>query len=56
VNLRERRFWITLALNVQKAKSVNVAGLLDHVGESSKYPTICERCVAALEEIEKEAA
>jgi len=27
-----------------------------HVGESSKYPTICERCVAALEEIEKEAA
>jgi isoleucyl-tRNA synthetase len=27
-----------------------------HVGESSKYPTVCERCVTALEEIEKEAA
>jgi len=25
--LEERRFWITLALNVQKAKSVNVAGI-----------------------------
>jgi isoleucyl-tRNA synthetase len=23
-----------------------------HVGESSRYPTVCERCVAALEEIE----
>ena len=22
------------------------------VGESSRYPTVCERCVAALEEIE----
>jgi isoleucyl-tRNA synthetase len=27
-----------------------------HVGESSRYPTVCERCVVALEEIEKEAA
>jgi hypothetical protein len=26
------------------------------VGESGKYPTVCERCVSALEEIEKEAA
>jgi len=26
-----------------------------HVGESSKYPTVCERCVVALEEIEREA-
>ncbi len=25
------------------------------VGESSRYPNVCERCVAALEEIEKEA-
>jgi isoleucyl-tRNA synthetase len=25
------------------------------VGESSRYPTVCERCVAALEEIEREA-
>ena len=25
------------------------------VGESSRYPTVCERCVAALEEIENEA-
>jgi isoleucyl-tRNA synthetase len=25
-----------------------------HVGESSRYPTVCERCVAALEEIERE--
>jgi len=24
------------------------------VGESAKYPTVCERCVAALEEIESE--
>ena len=24
-----------------------------HVGESSRYPTVCERCVAALEEIER---
>ncbi|HMG73096.1 MAG TPA: isoleucine--tRNA ligase [Pyrinomonadaceae bacterium] len=23
-----------------------------HVGESSRYPTVCERCIAALEEIE----
>ena len=23
-----------------------------HVGESAKYPTVCERCVVALEEIE----
>jgi isoleucyl-tRNA synthetase len=27
-----------------------------HVGESQKYPTVCERCVAALEEIESELA
>jgi isoleucyl-tRNA synthetase len=26
------------------------------VGESEKYPTVCERCVAALEEIERDAA
>jgi isoleucyl-tRNA synthetase len=25
-----------------------------HVGESSKYPSVCERCVNALEEIEEE--
>jgi isoleucyl-tRNA synthetase len=25
-----------------------------HVGESEKYPTVCERCVAALDEIESE--
>ncbi len=24
-----------------------------HVGESSDFPTVCERCVAALEEIER---
>jgi len=24
------------------------------VGESDRYPTVCERCVAALEEIERE--
>jgi isoleucyl-tRNA synthetase len=23
-----------------------------HVGESARYPNVCERCVAALEEIE----
>jgi isoleucyl-tRNA synthetase len=27
-----------------------------HVGESSRYPTACERCVEALNEIEQEAA
>jgi len=27
-----------------------------HVGESERYPTVCERCVAALEEIEREEA
>jgi isoleucyl-tRNA synthetase len=27
-----------------------------HVGESARYPTACERCVAALEEIERTAA
>jgi isoleucyl-tRNA synthetase len=27
-----------------------------HVGESQKFPTVCERCVAALEEIERESA
>ncbi|MGI8917038.1 MAG: isoleucine--tRNA ligase [Pyrinomonadaceae bacterium] len=26
-----------------------------HVGESAKYPTVCERCVTALEEIERNA-
>ena len=26
-----------------------------HVGESARYPTVCERCVAALEEIERDA-
>jgi isoleucyl-tRNA synthetase len=26
-----------------------------HVGESDRYPTVCERCVAALNEIEQEA-
>ncbi len=25
-----------------------------HVGENTKYPTLCERCVAALDEIERE--
>jgi isoleucyl-tRNA synthetase len=25
-----------------------------HVGESAHYPTLCERCVAALAEIERE--
>ncbi len=27
-----------------------------HVGESSRYPTVCERCVAALEEIENSSS
>jgi isoleucyl-tRNA synthetase len=27
-----------------------------HVGESARYPNVCERCVAALEEIESEAS
>jgi isoleucyl-tRNA synthetase len=27
-----------------------------HVGESADYPTVCERCLAALEEIERSAA
>jgi len=27
-----------------------------HVGESARYPTVCERCVAALEEIEAAGA
>ena len=27
-----------------------------HVGESARYPTVCERCVAALEEIEREGS
>ncbi len=27
-----------------------------HVGESAAYPTVCERCLAALEEIERSAA
>ena len=26
------------------------------VGESEKYPTVCERCVAALSEIERSAS
>jgi isoleucyl-tRNA synthetase len=26
-----------------------------HVGENLDYPTVCERCVAALQEIEREA-
>jgi isoleucyl-tRNA synthetase len=25
-----------------------------HVGENADYPTVCERCVAALSEIERE--
>jgi len=27
-----------------------------HVGESKRFPTVCERCLAALEEIEREEA
>ncbi|HET9787506.1 MAG TPA: zinc finger domain-containing protein, partial [Pyrinomonadaceae bacterium] len=27
-----------------------------HVGASERYPTVCERCVAALEEIERQGA
>jgi len=27
-----------------------------HVGESTRYPDVCERCVTALEEIEQETA
>jgi isoleucyl-tRNA synthetase len=27
-----------------------------HVGENATYPTICERCVAALDEIERDRA
>ena len=27
-----------------------------HVGESAEYPTVCERCVAALGEIERDRA
>ena len=27
-----------------------------HVGESADYPTLCERCVAALDEIEREGS
>jgi len=27
-----------------------------HVGESADYPTLCERCVAALAEIDRDAA
>ena len=27
-----------------------------HVGEAYRYPTVCERCSEALEEIEREAA
>jgi isoleucyl-tRNA synthetase len=27
-----------------------------HVGESAKYPTVCERCVATLAEIDPDAA
>ncbi|MGH7839064.1 MAG: zinc finger domain-containing protein, partial [Candidatus Binataceae bacterium] len=26
-----------------------------HVGESAEYPTICERCLAALAEIERDS-
>jgi isoleucyl-tRNA synthetase len=27
-----------------------------HVGESTDYPTCCERCVAALDEIERDGS
>ena len=27
-----------------------------HVGESERYPTVCERCLAALDEIERGVA
>jgi len=43
------------------AKDLNVSGSHKHFAptarerESAKYPTVCERCVTALDEIEKEA-
>ncbi len=47
------------AVNIQKADGAKCERCWNYsvrVGESEKYPTVCERCVAALSEIEKSAA
>ena len=44
-----------LAVRIEKAdgeKCERCWNYSTHVGESQRYPTVCERCVAALEEIE----
>jgi isoleucyl-tRNA synthetase len=47
------------SVNVKKADGAKCERCWNYsvrVGESEKYPTVCERCVAALSEIEKAAA
>jgi isoleucyl-tRNA synthetase len=47
------------AVNIQKADGAKCERCWNYsvrVGESEKYPTVCERCAAALSEIEKSAA
>jgi isoleucyl-tRNA synthetase len=47
------------AVNIKKADGAKCERCWNYsvrVGESEKYPTVCERCAAALTEIERAAA
>jgi len=48
--------WITQVRFADGAKCERCWNYSTHVGENADYPTVCERCVAALQEIEREPA
>jgi isoleucyl-tRNA synthetase len=57
VELREATGLRPLAITVTRAegqKCERCWNYSTHVGESETYPTVCERCIAALKEIEQE--
>ncbi|MDE3109114.1 MAG: isoleucine--tRNA ligase [Acidobacteriota bacterium] len=45
----------TIVQHADGAKCERCWNYSTHVGENADYPTVCERCVAALEQIEREA-
>jgi isoleucyl-tRNA synthetase len=48
-----------LQIRIERAKGAKCERCWNystHVGESADYPTLCERCVAALAEIDRDAA
>ena len=49
----DSELWTTVS-NAEGQKCERCWNYSTDVGESAKFPTVCERCVAALEEIERE--